>query len=66
MTDYRMINKDVADSWLQRYKKEMSEEEFKTWAEEFDKSTVVYTYVTDVEFLTKDYIKCKLEAERNK
>ena len=64
MTNYRMVSKDVADSWLQRYRKEMSEEKFKSWAEEFDKVTVVYTYVTDVEFLTKDYIKSKLEAER--
>ena len=64
MTNYRMISKDVADSWLQRYRKEMSEEKFKSWAEEFDKVTIIYTYVTDVEFLTKDYIKSKLEAER--
>ena len=65
MTNYNWVNKRVVDAWLSRYRKEMSEEEFKTWAEEFDKKTIVYTYVTDVEFLTKDYIKCKLEAERN-
>ena len=64
MTKYNWVNKRVADAWLSRYRKDMSEEEFKTWAEEFDKKTIVYTYVTDVEFLTKDYIKSKLEAER--
>ena len=58
-----MVSKDVADSWLERYKEEMSEKEFKLWADEFDRCTVVYTYITDVEFLTKDYIKSKLQAD---
>jgi hypothetical protein len=31
MTNYNWVNKRVADAWLSRYRKEMSEEEFKTW-----------------------------------
>jgi len=64
MDKYRWVSKRVADGWLVRYQKEMSQEEFKTWATEFDKSTIVYVDVDHVQFLTKDYIKCKLEAER--
>ena len=64
MDKYRWVSKRVADGWLVRYQKEMSQEEFKTWATEFDKSTIVYVDVDSVQFLTKDYIKCKLEAER--
>ena len=63
MDKYRWVSKRVADGWLVRYQKEMSQEEFKTWATEFDKSTIVYVDVDSVQFLTKDYIKCKLEAE---
>jgi len=64
MTDYNWVSKRVADSWLSRYRKEMSQEEFSEWTTNFDKSTIVYVDVDSVQFLTKDYIKCKLEAER--
>lgn len=63
MSNYRWVSKRVADGWLTRYRKEMSQEEFKTWATKFDKDTIVYVDVDSVQFLTKDYIKCKLEAE---
>ena len=63
MDKYRWVSKRVADGWLDRYRKEMSQEEFKTWSTEFDKSTIVYVDVDSVQFLTKDYVKCKLEAE---
>ena len=64
MTDYNWVSKRVADAWLSRYRKEMSQEEFSEWTTNFDKSTIVYVDVDSVQFLTKDYIKCKLEAER--
>ena len=64
MTDYNWVSKRVADAWLSRYRKEMSQEEFSEWSTNFDKSTIVYVDVDSVQFLTKDYIKCKLEAER--
>jgi hypothetical protein len=64
MTDYNWVSKRVADAWLSRYRKEMSQEEFSKWTTDFDKSTIVYVDVDSVQFLTKDYIKCKLEAER--
>ena len=64
MTNYNWVSKRVADSWLSRYRKEMSQEEFSEWTTNFDKSTIVYVDVDSVQFLTKDYIKCKLEAER--
>ena len=63
MDKYRWVSKRVADGWLDRYRKEMSQEEFKTWSTEFDKSTIVYVDVDSVQFLTRDYIKCKLHAE---
>ena len=63
MDKYRWVSKRVADGWLDRYRKEMSQEEFKTWSTEFDKSTIVYVDVDNVSFLTRDYIKCKLHAE---
>jgi len=64
MTNYNWVSKRVADAWLNRYRKEMSQEEFSEWSTNFDKSTIVYVDVDSVQFLTKDYIKCKLEAER--
>jgi hypothetical protein len=63
MDKYRWVSKRVADGWLDRYRKEMSQEEFKTWSTEFDKSTIVYVDVDSVQFLTRDYVKCKLHAE---
>ena len=63
MDKYRWVSKKVADGWLDRYRKEMSQEEFKTWSTEFDKSTIVYVDVDSVQFLTRDYVKCKLHAE---
>ena len=66
MTDYNWVSKRVADAWLNRYRKEMSQKEFSEWSTNFDKSTIVYVDVDSVQFLTKDYIKCKLEAERNR
>ena len=63
MTDYNWVSKKVADAWLSRYRKEMSQEEFNEWTTNFDKSTIVYVDVDSVQFLTKDYVKCKLEAE---
>ena len=63
MDKYRWVSKRVADGWLVRYQKEMSQEEFSKWSTNFDKSTIVYVDVDNVQFLTKDYVKCKLEAE---
>jgi|DEB0MinimDraft_10_1074344.scaffolds.fasta_scaffold37187_5 hypothetical protein len=63
MTNYNWVSKRVADGWLNRYRKEMSQEEFSKWSTNFDKSTIVYVDVDNVQFLTKDYVKCKLEAE---
>ena len=63
MKNYRWVSKTVADGWLTRYRKEMSAEEFNKWKIDFDKDTIVYIDVDGVQFLTKDYIRLKLESE---
>lgn len=64
MDKYRWVSKRVADSWLDRYRKEMSEKEFSSWREIFDKTTIVYVDVDGVQFLTKDYLKSKIHSEK--
>ncbi len=65
MTNWRIVSKTVADAWLQRYKKEMKENEFTTWIKDFDASTIVTVIVDDIEFMTRDYLKLKLTNEKN-
>lgn len=63
MEKYNWVSKTLADSWYNRYKKEMKSEEFDTWKKTFDEKTIVYVYIDNVQFLTRDYLKCKLHAE---
>lgn len=62
--NWRIVNKTVADAWLQRYKKEMKEEEFNTWVKDFDNSTLVTVLVDDIQFMTRDYLKTKLDNDK--
>ena len=64
MSNYNWASKRVADGWLSRYRKEMSPEEFDKWKTDFDKDTIVYVDVDNVQFITRDYIKSKLHAEK--
>ena len=58
-----IVGKSVIDAWMKRYKKEMSSDEYKTWAKNFDEKTVVRVDVEGVEFITRDYIKEKELAD---
>ena len=52
-----IVGKMVVDTWMKRYRKEMSPEEYKTWSKNFDETTIVRVDVDGVEFITRDYIK---------
>jgi hypothetical protein len=54
-----IISKAVVDAWIKRYKKEMSPEEYKAWAKNFDEQTVVRVELDGVEFITRDYVREK-------
>ena len=64
MENYRWVSKKVADGWYDRYSKEMSTEEFNKWKQDFDSDTIVYLDVDGVEFLTRDYLKSKIQAKQ--
>ena len=54
-----IVGKMVVDAWIKRYKKEMSPEEYKAWAKNFDEQTVVRVELDGVEFITRDYVREK-------
>jgi hypothetical protein len=54
-----IVSKAVVDVWIKRYKKEMSPEEYKAWAKNFDEQTVVRVELDGVEFITRDYVREK-------
>jgi deoxyadenosine/deoxycytidine kinase len=58
-----IVGKMVVDAWIKRYKKEMSLEEYKAWAKNFDEQTVVRVDVDGVEFITRDYVREKELAD---
>ena len=58
-----IVGKRVVDAWIKRYKKEMSLEEYKAWAKNFDEQTVVRVDVDGVEFITRDYVREKELAD---
>jgi hypothetical protein len=61
-----IVSKTVIDAWMQRYKKEMSPEEYKAWAKNFDEQTVVRVELDGVEFITRDYVREKELADEIK
>jgi hypothetical protein len=61
-----IVSKTVIDAWMQRYKKEMSPEEYKAWAKNFDEQTVVRVELDGVEFITRDYVREKDLADEIK
>jgi hypothetical protein len=61
-----IVSKRVIDAWMQRYKKEMSSEEYKAWAKNFDEQTVVRVELDGVEFITRDYVREKDLADEIK
>ena len=61
-----IVSKTVIDVWMQRYKKEMSPEEYKAWAKNFDEQTVVRVELDGVEFITRDYVREKELADEIK
>jgi hypothetical protein len=61
-----IVSKTVIDAWMQRYKKEMSLEEYKAWAKNFDEQTVVRVELDGVEFITRDYVREKELADEIK
>ena len=61
-----IVSKAVVDAWMQRYKKEMSPEEYKAWAKNFDEQTVVRVELDGVEFITRDYVREKELADEIK
>jgi|DEB0MinimDraft_6_1074348.scaffolds.fasta_scaffold38383_1 deoxyadenosine/deoxycytidine kinase len=61
-----IVSKTVIDAWMQRYKKEMSPEEYKAWAKNFDEKTVVRVELDGVEFITRDYVREKDLADEIK
>ena len=61
-----IVSKAVVDAWIKRYKKEMSHEEYKAWAKNFDEQTVVRVELDGVEFITRDYVREKELADEIK
>ena len=61
-----IVSKAVVDACIKRYKKEMSPEEYKAWAKNFDEQTVVRVELDCVEFITRDYVREKELADEIK
>ena len=61
-----IVGKMVIDAWMKRYKKEMTAEEYKAWAKNFDEQTIVRVDVDGVEFMTRDYVRSKELADEIK